>query len=389
MPYGTPSKETDEKVERCVSEYMSKNPKHDKTRAIRTCKSAILGDAHVLNIQAATAEDIAELQTEMSVQASGIPGNAILKVTGARLARVEINKNNDGLTDEGIREIAAGIRLMPLTEGHEPEPRGVVTRGYVSEDGEECLIDLYIWAGMFPDFANEVETLRRKLSIDCDAETAVCGECGAVFKSAADYCEHIKARSATRWLYGLTPVAAGAVYNPAGTGTVFPGKGGMVVIAHKDEQLHAEGVMQTSESDVVSNPIQGGSEMKCPHCGKDIEDEGKEKAQAELEAALKELETAKANLATAEANLTNVQEASKLEAEANQRVMDRFVEFVEAAGIEVAKSVLPSLRKVDDETFTVLKTMAAREEKPKPKLPPVLASDDTPAQPSGEDSWSM
>lgn len=388
MPYGMPTEEGDAKVERCVSDYLSKNPKHSKERAIRVCKSAILGDAHVLNIQAATAEDIAELQAEMRVQASELPGNAILKVTGARLARVEINKNNDGLTDEGIREIAEGIRLMPLTENHDPEPRGVVTKGYISEDGEECLIDLFIWAGMFPEFAREVQTLQRKLSIDCDADTAVCGECGTVFKSALDYCEHIKAKSATRWLYGLTPVAAGAVFNPAGTGTVFPGREGMVVIAHRDEQRHAEGVMQTSESDSVANTIQGGSEMKCPHCGKEFgEDEGKEKAQAELETALKELEEAKSELARVKAE---AESAIRAEQEAAQRVMDRFAEFAGVAGIEVAKSVLPSLRKVDDETYGVLKTMASRNDgpKPEPKLPPVVAADDT-SVPTEDDTWNM
>src|SRR5690606_33824599 len=100
--------------------------------------------------------------------------------------------------------------------------------------------------------------------------------------------------------------------------------------------------------------------------------------KAQLETTAASLDTAKTELQTAQASLA-----------AEQLALTRFADIAKDAGLEVAQNALPSLRKVDDETFGILKTMASKRETPPPSpRQPVTAADDTPPANSG-DSWSM
>lgn len=351
------------KIESCVSQVMAKG--RTKNKAIAICKTAILGNAF-LALEAASEEDILRFQAEIGgsdlFSEAAFNSGSILKFEGACLAVSEVNKNRDGISTEGIKQLAETIRLMPLTHEHEPKPRGVFTRGYTNEESTECLVDGFIWAGLFPSFAEEVRSGIRKLSIDAEADLAVCSICGAAFQSVPEYCEHMRIRNsdAVRWLFDLKAVAGGAVLNPAGTGTVFPGKEGLVIISHKEGLESIVSVKAETQPRRLpkKTKVLGGNnmEIKCPECGfeHEITTEA-ERLQAELDQALAKLEAKESELTDAQTNAQDLQ--ATLDAEA--RVTERFVDLVATVGVEVAKEALPSLRKVDDETFTIMKSMAS------------------------------
>lgn len=411
MPYGgEESEEQTKKIESCVSQVMAKGK--DKATAIAICKTAILGNA-TLALTAATEQDILTLQADLADNPNlfsareEMPTNAILKFEGACLARAEVNLNRDGINTEGIKQLADTIRLMPLTLEHEKEPRGVFTRGYTNEDSTECLVDGFLWAGHWPEFAEEVRNGIRKLSIDAEADLAVCSICGQAFQSTVEYCEHMRKRNsydAVRWLFDLRAVAGGAVLNPAGTNTVFPGKDGITIISHKKPAQFEIPEREKEILDLAANvqETSGGNSMKvkCTQCGAELDVAHEADAlQAELQAKLQELENAKKEIATVQAALVDAQ--SKLEAET--KTTERFVEMVQAAGIEVAQEALPSIRKVDDETFGIMKSLASKiqagenrpekEKEPEEENPPMpqnlVASHEEPVQAAGDDIWNL
>ncbi len=427
MPYPGIDPKDVPKVERCVEQVMAKGKPKD--RAIAICVSAIKGNGSLLNLQAATDEDILALQAQLAespgilAQAS-LPTNAILKVTGACLARSEINLNGDGITDEGIKQLADTIRLMPLTEDHDKEPRGVFTKGYVSEDGTECLVDLFVWAGHFEKFASEIQSGVRKLSMDAEAGLAICSVCGTAFTTTAGYCDHIRHRQegAVRWLYDLTAVAGGAVKHPAGTGTVFPGKEGFTVISHKVQaglETTAEWWRKfwKTEGDIPTGKFADKKNRKYPflnpdgapdpdgwmaawkyahkykesaviavlkrHLPKGYKLEGdsvtstggakvkvlcpecghEHEIETKAEELQAELNAKLTELQTAQTDAQNAKgDAAGLQVQLDteKRTTERFVELAVEAGLEVAKEALPSLRTADEEVFKTLKTMASR-----------------------------
>lgn len=361
-----------------------------KDRATAICHSAIVGSGSLLNFRAATEEDILSLQASID----DVPTNEVLKFTGACLARAEVNLNGDGITDEGIQQIASTIRLMPITNEHDRnKPIGVFTKGYTNDDSTECLVDGFIWSGHFPVEAGEIKSGTRKLSMDAEAELAVCGICGTAFTTTLEYCEHMRnrARGAVRWLYDLKSVAGGAVRHPAGTGTVFPGREGFVAISHKLEQKRPK------KKKVVST---GGKSMKitCDECGHEQEVATEaEKVQAELDAKLKELQDLQDEAQKAQVKIEGLEgekEALEAEVQAGEKVIERFSELAGKAGIEFATEALPSLRKADDEVYATFVAMAARmgereEESPRPPKQPetIVASEGDP--PPAEDTWTV
>lgn len=395
MPYTkNETSEQTKAIDRCIEGVMKKGK--PKEKAIPICISAIKGSGSLLNLQAATEEDILTLQAQLAdspdilAQAS-LPTNAILKFEGACLARAETNSNGDGITDEGIAQLASTIRLMPLTEEHEKQPRGIFTKGYTNEDSTECLVSGFIWAGHFKSFADEVQSGARKLSMDAEAALAVCSVCGAAFTNTMEYCAHIRHRKegAVRWLYDLTAVAGGAVKYPAGTGTVFPGKEGFTVISHKVDKL----VPKRGGS--VTNI--GGNRMKivCSECGHEHEvATDAEKIQTELDAKLQELQDLQTKADEAQVKNDELQASvSNLEAQVDgeKRVVDRFAELAAEAGVDFAKEALPSLRKADDDVFKTLVAMAGRMSKgteaPSPQV--VIASDGDPPPDEAGDTWNI
>ena len=134
--------------------------------------------------------------------------------------------------------------------------------------------------------------------------------------------------------------------------------------------------------------------VKCVSCEHEFEVTTEaENVQSELEAKIQELEDAQEKLAASEASLDEVQ--AKLDAEV--KATERFVDLVASEiGIEAAQSALPSLRKMDDETFVIMKSMAAKveveteEEVPPDVAPPetFVAADQSPSETTG-DSWDV
>lgn len=478
MPYPGVAEEDVPKVERCVQKVMKTGKA--KSNAIAICVASIKGEAHLLNLEAATEADMLALQAELEgapdilkAQAADLPTNTLLKFENACLARAEINANGDGITTEGIEQLASTIRLMPITLEHEKQPRGIFTRGNVGgEQKDECLVSGFVWAGHFPEFAEEIRTGVRKLSVDAEAKFGVCSVCGEVFSNHGEYCEHILGRKegAVRWLHDLTAVAGGAVLSPAGTDTVFPGREGLTIICgwgQDDLSLAAEwwrkhwkteGEIPTSKfadkknrkypflnpsggvdkdgwmaawkyahahgaSGVIAvlkkhlpkgykldgdsvTKVQGGSTMKvlCPECGHEHEITTEaERLQSELDQALSNLQQVQDQLTQVQADLQGQKETTEqvqAELEVERTVVGRYVELASEAGLEVAAEALPSLRKVDDDVFATLKSMASRakaEEEttdettpdipPKPKVP--VSASKPPNAGSEEDTWTF
>jgi uncharacterized Zn finger protein (UPF0148 family) len=405
-------------MDRCVEGVVAKGKPKD--RAIAICHTSIVGSGSLLNFQAATREDVLALQASID----DVPTSEIWKFEGACLARAEVNANGDGVTDEGITQLASTIRLMPLTEEHDKQPRGIFTKGYTNEGSTECLVDGFVWAGHFPEFADEVRSGIRKLSMDAEASLAICGECGKPFTSAREYCEHIRNRSsgAVRWLYDLTAVAGGAVRYPAGTGTVFPGREGFTVISHNEAQVewwrkhwdkeseipassfadknrvypfkgpggkvdkegwmaawkHAHAHKATAAVNVLKrnlpagyklegdHVVKGGMVMKivCSECGHEHEVKtDAEQIQAELDAKLKELQELQSQAGVDRAKIDELQASItglETKLEAEQKVVSRYTELASVAGVEFANEALESLREASDSVFETFKAMASK-----------------------------
>jgi len=410
MPYGgNETPEQVEKIESCVSQVVAKGRKKDEAVAI--CKTAILGSAGI-ELEAATQDDIIQIQAELgensnlfSMQGS-VAANTILKFSRACLAREEVNKNRDGITKEGISQLANTIRLLPLTYEHNKDARGIFTRGYVSEDGTECLVDGLVFFGMFPEFTEEIRSGERRLSIDAEADLAVCSICGQPAQALSEYCEHLQHHDpdAIRWLFDLRSVAGGAVRHPAGTGTIFPGREGFSVISCHEEEpeikasLAVEAEAKKPQKRKGAKPkVLGGNSMEvtCPECNHEYEIATEaEKIQAELDETLAKLEAQESTMAEFESTNTELQ--SNLDAEVV--ATERFAELVAKVGVDTAKEALPSLRKVDDETFGIMISMATiepveepaeEEEEPSADPPPKMVAADEDPPPATEDSWDV
>lgn len=389
MPYpGMPDdKETVAKMERCVAGVVAQGK--SKESAIKICRTSISGTIEPVALVTATAEELQSMfedTPDVLTAQGGLPTNAILKFEGACLARAEVNKNRDGLMPEAIKQLADSIRLMPLTYEHEKEPRGVVTRGRVSDDGMSCLIDGLIWAGHYPEFAEEVRNGKRKLSLDAEARFAVCGDCGTVFTNPREYCEHmVPGRSAVRWLHDLVAIAAGAVIRPAGTGTVFPGANGLTIISGWAEMPEQPAGVTAAENEE--------EDMKCPKCGHEFgEDSKASELQTALDEALSKLKALEADVDAKAVELEQAQSSIQVA----ERTVARYSQLAAVAGIETADNALDAMKEASDSVFQTLLMLAAKGgEAPagEPLAPPapIASGDEDPptARASVDSEWTF
>ena len=131
----------------------------------------------------------------------------------------------------------------------------------------------------------------------------------------------------------------------------------------------------------------GGNKMNvvCPECSHEHEITTEaEKIQAELDEALAKLEAQESKLTELETSNAELQGDLEAELIATQR----FTQLVAKVGTETATEALPSLRKIDDETFNIMVSMATVEltveepeeepESPPEQPPTIVASDEDP-----------
>lgn len=152
----------------------------------------------------------------------------LLKFSGARLARAEVNKNSDRITPKGIGELAATVAGTPIDVEHEDLAIcGIFTAGAPVEDpvlGTLLEVSGLVHADRYPDIAAGMQSGALSLSIEADGSSANCSVCNQTFGSSDKYCEHLKNKfksGAVRTVEGLIALGGGVVKYPAGNGTDF------------------------------------------------------------------------------------------------------------------------------------------------------------------------
>lgn len=228
-----------------------------------------------------------------TMQASDDEGDLLL-FENAVLGRVEVNKNNDDIDQDGINDLARTIAGRAIDVDHEPRKNaGFFTKGEANENGELVVAGV-IWQDRYPTEAEKVKNGTMHFSLEASAKSAACSVCGSEFDDRTAYCEHLKNRrvsGAVRKLRQLRAKGGGLTSRPAGTGTRFDQSRIYVVASHQEDEKDENAIDlkpditagNTDESD-----LQGVHTMKCPKCGEEIDmkepdgDEAKASLQAQL-----------------------------------------------------------------------------------------------------------
>ena len=373
MPYsGIKDKKTVEKLDKCVLDVMRQGGS-DKSKAIAICRHSIGASQEeaesMIEELSATASQTLELTNVDESERAGLnamfgatlPSGEIVKFTNAILCRSEVNKNHDGMTTDGIQQLADSLPLMPLDIEHRQKQivgfftaaravdwhqstGSVVTGGALSTDG-------VIYAGRFPDVAAGVSSGKLKLSVESWASRAVCGECSEVFDRPSLYCAHLKEKKATRWLFDLKAAGGGVTENPAGTDTAFSAENGFVVIASS-----AEAAVAPPDDELEAEPT--------------VNDDTKKKKKKKLDKTEEEmeLEELKATLATVQAQLSELQakygesERALIEARAANEAAKQYVEVVARRALVLTETMpvrdvdarIPMIASMDENAWGVL-----------------------------------
>ena len=186
-------------------------------------------EAKGIELQPVTAEDVSVYQN-LFMGSDSLP-TELLKFTSAKFCAVGVNKNNDGITEEGIEELADSMRFMPIVDEHiEDRVVGFVLDCKARDRSTALYGSGILFAGRFPSVAEEVRSGEKRISIEAVAREAKCGECNQVFASPKEYCSHLKSKSAVRWLSGLKAKGIATVQHPAWE-TSFGGENNFVMIA--------------------------------------------------------------------------------------------------------------------------------------------------------------
>lgn len=362
MPYsGITDEETIKKLDRCVLDVMRTG--QDKSSAIAICRHAIgasLEEAEAMLSLKASRGLALEPVTDEEVHAllgadTPVQAGEIMKFRNAVLCRAEINRNNDGITSDGIVELATSLPLMPIDVEHRQDRViGMFTAAraepWVRDDGQvvengALVTDGIIYARRFPEYAEAIVNGDMKLSVECVGKKAVCGKCGTAFASASEYCDHVLKREATRWLFDLSARGGAITDHPAGTDTVFAAEDGFVMIA----ALADEGPKQRQRE----------PEMEV----NDMELEELKATLESVQARVAELESA---LAAKTAELADV--AAKLEASEGKvesmaalpkRAAERALALAAAVGIDEAAKHVERIIGLDEDAWQIVMAMQA------------------------------
>ncbi len=231
----------------------------------------------------------------------------LLRFSGARLARAEVNKNSDEITPAGIDQLAASVAGTAIDIEHQDQVVcGIFTEGAAVDDPElGRVLDVggLIHADRFPDMAAGIQDGTLSLSIEADGEMATCSICGQSFSASDMYCEHLRNKfksGARRRVEGLTTLGGGIVRHPAGNGTDFSKAAIRFVASQKDpepdkpETKPLEALMKNCP---YCNTTLTAAVDACPACGKGLTLVAMSTGLAEALQGLKALGTEKTTLA--------------------------------------------------------------------------------------------
>lgn len=227
----------------------------------------------------------------LTISVEATENGDLLRFRNAILAQAETNKNNDTISPENINELAATLAGRAIDISHDEfSNAGIITaaRSILYKGNPAVAIDGIGWRDRYPTEWDGVRAGTHHLSVEADAEKAVCSICKGEFEGPKDYCTHLKGRrlsGAKRGFIGLTGKGAGITPDPAGTDTHFD-RDQIFVVAHQEVDLDAAQESPTGESDqsLIENPklesstdaeivetVQETQMDKCPRCNADVE----------------------------------------------------------------------------------------------------------------------
>ena len=217
MPYKNLPKEKWGDMEKCVQDVLDKNKGKEgfgKENAIAICYTSIMGG---LALEPVTADELSQYGNH-TLFAQAEPG-ALLRFKEALLCTAGKNKNDDWISEEGIKELADTMPFRAIDDEHDPvKVIGFFVNPRTEENSTKLVTDGIIYADRFPEIVAQVQSGMKKLSVEAGAQKAVCSVCGSEFGSVKDYCEHLMDRpkhNAVRKLYGLKAKGGATVFHPA------------------------------------------------------------------------------------------------------------------------------------------------------------------------------
>ncbi len=213
----------------------------DRRRSIATNLAAkLVQEGHLQASDEDLHTQFFQVSTPMQIEMQASGQGDLLVFKNAKLAKVETNKNQDEILDEGLSELAATIGGRPIDVEHDRSQNcGVYTAGRTADD-HYLYVDGFVWADRYPEAANGIQSGTHGLSIDAIAARARCSVCEQEFTSAQQYCEHIlnrKSLGSKRTLLGLKAKGGAVTAKPAGTGTNFDSAEIYFVASHDENAI--------------------------------------------------------------------------------------------------------------------------------------------------------
>ncbi len=211
-----------------------------------------------------------ELPESMQTVLGSADSGRLLKFQNAVLARAEINRNGDELTETGLQEVAATLphTAIDIEHKHRDVCGYYIDARVVPDPTLDNIPTLYtdgfIFADRYPEIADGIRSTppRYKQSIEAVASECECSICGNVFARESQYCNHLRAKresGAVRKLRGMKARGGAVTTNPAGTNTVF-NEIAMVASLEQDEAKATEPdtktVLKTLLQSSVAKPEQ-------------------------------------------------------------------------------------------------------------------------------------
>ncbi len=214
MPYPGMDERLTEKMDSCVGQVMAKH-KGDKgftrSNAVAICRSRLEG---ALALEPVTADELSQYGNH-ALFANTEPGS-LLRFKNAVLCTIGINKNNDSIDEQGVRELAETMPFRAIDDEHnETKVIGFFVNPRGEDNDTRLVTDGIVYADRFAEIVAQVQSGVKKLSVEASAQKAVCSVCNGEFTSSVDYCKHLKDKTAVRKLYGLKAKGGATVFHPA------------------------------------------------------------------------------------------------------------------------------------------------------------------------------
>lgn len=271
----------------------------------------------------------------------------LLRFRNAVLARAEVNKNRDGLTEANISELADTLPLTAIDIEHEER----VVVGFFTNarnTSGALVVDGVIFARRFPEVVKDVVDGTLKLSIEGMAKVA-------------------KVVNGVRWFEGLKAVGGGLTRKPAGSNTGFANSSILMIASEMEEN-------EVDPKDVKISEL--------------------EATVAELNQKIETLESTvtEANgsleAAQSEATLAREEAAQEIEkAKVQERLSAQRAARLLTAGHdqEQVDEIWEELGTVSEKVFAMMQvTLATPEAEAPQEITPVVAAEEEVAEPDAE-----